>query len=77
MPFMDGRQTPTKGNIIFYAQHSLACCCRKCMEYWHDIPQGTELTDEQIEYFTQLVMMYVDERMPDLKEIGQRVPRLK
>ena len=25
-PYLDGRQTPYEGNIIYYAQHALACC---------------------------------------------------
>lgn len=76
-PTYDGRQTPKEGNIIFYAQHALACCCRTCMQYWHSIPKGVELTDEQIEYFVELVMMYINERMPNLTEMGEDIPRLK
>jgi hypothetical protein len=73
----DGRQTPYEGNIIYYAQHALACCCRACMEYWHGIPRDAELTDEQIDYFVELVMMYVDERMPDLAESGEKIPFIR
>lgn len=32
-PYRDGYQTPLTGNSIYYAQHALACCCRKCMYY--------------------------------------------
>jgi hypothetical protein len=64
----DGRQTPYDGNIIYYAQHAVACCCRKCMEYWHGIPRKAELTEDQINYFTDLMMMYINDRMPDLLE---------
>ena len=73
-PYFDGRQTPSHGNLIYYAQHALACCCRTCMEYWHGIPKGIELTSEQIDYFTELVMVYVDERLPDLTEDGEKIP---
>ncbi len=67
-PSFDGRQTPREGsgNAIYYAQHATASCCRKCMEYWHDIPQGRELTDEEIRYFTNLAMLYIKERVPSL-----------
>ncbi len=72
-PFRDGRQTPTKSRVVYYAQHALACCCRTCLEYWHGIPKGTELTPQQIDYFTDLVMRYVDERMPALTEEGEKI----
>lgn len=64
--FRDGTQTPFDGNILYYAQHALACCCRSCLEYWHGIPKGTALADEDIEYLAQLVMLYVADRMPEL-----------
>ncbi|MBE7467628.1 MAG: DUF4186 family protein [Anaerolineales bacterium] len=76
-PSFDGRQTPDHGNIIYYAQHALACCCRTCMEYWHGIPKGVELSDEQIDYFTELIMKYVDARMPELTEEGENIPRIR
>jgi Domain of unknown function (DUF4186) len=44
-PVRDGQQTPMGGNILYYAQHATACCCRTCIEYWHAIPKGRELTD--------------------------------
>jgi hypothetical protein len=73
-PSRDGRQTPWDGNIIFYAQHALACCCRTCMQYWHGIPKGVELSTEEVNYFVELIMMYIDERMPDLTESGEKIP---
>ena len=47
-PFRDGWQTPQQGRVVYYAQHALACCCRACMEYWHGIPKGVELTPEHV-----------------------------
>lgn len=58
----DGRQTPLQGNIIFYAQHATATCCRKCIETWHNIPTDVPLTKEQIDYFVNLIMYYIRER---------------
>jgi len=49
-PKNDGRQTPMRGHPIFIAQHATATCCRGCLEKWHRIPRGRELTDKQIEY---------------------------
>ncbi|MDA9554649.1 DUF4186 domain-containing protein [Pelobium sp.] len=61
----EGRQTPMMGNeIITYAQHATATCCRRCMEYWHDITPGTNLTEEQLDYCVELVIRFIDERVP-------------
>lgn len=75
----DGRQTPMagSGNPIHYAQHATASCCRKCMEYWHAIPKTEDLTDGQIEYLSELVMMYLVERLPGLTEDGEHVPSVR
>jgi len=40
----DGKQTPMRGHPVFVAQHATACCCRGCLQKWHQIPQGRELT---------------------------------
>ena len=74
-PFRDGTQTRTSGNVVFYAQHATATCCRKCLEYWHGIPQSSALTAKQLGYATGLVMRYVEERLPTLTDLGERVPR--
>lgn len=73
----DGRQTPTEGNIVYYAQHALACCCRTCLEYWHGIPKTAELTSEDINYFANLIMLYVNERLPNLTQAGEKVPPIR
>lgn len=46
----DGKQTPMRGHPVFVAQHATACCCRGCLEQWHDIPPGRELTPEEVEH---------------------------
>jgi hypothetical protein len=43
-PVNDGKQTPFKGHPVFVAQHATATCCRTCLEKWHRIPQGREMT---------------------------------
>ena len=73
----DGRQTPYSRNSIYYAQHAVACCCRKCIEYWYGIPQDHALTDGQIRFFSELCLLYIFERFPDLPESGERVPNLR
>lgn len=72
LTFMDGRQTPLTGKeIINYAQHATATCCRKCLEAWHNIPPEKVLSDEQIEYCANLVMLYITERVTNLKDTGK------
>lgn len=75
----DGRQTPMEGsgNPIHYAQHATATCCRKCLEYWHDIPPSIDLDDEQVEYLSKLVMLYIKDRLPDLGYEGIHVPPMR
>lgn len=74
-PRRDGLQTPFEGNAIYYAQHATATCCRTCLEYWHDIPKGRPLTDEEFEYCVALVGLFIDEKLPDLAETPIKVPR--
>lgn len=71
----DGRQTPLSGNVIFYAQHATATCCRKCIEAWHGITRNRALTDVEIGYMSDLVMTYVEKRLPNLNAYGIYVPR--
>lgn len=55
----DGKQTPMRGHPVFIAQHACACCCRGCLEKWHKIPKGRELTDEEVEYIVGLIMQWI------------------
>lgn len=77
-PYKDGGQTPFQNIKDFfpYAQHATATCCRKCIEFWHGIPRNRELKEEEIEYLTDLILLYVDERIPDLKDETEYVPRI-
>ena len=55
----DGKQTPMKAHPVFIAQHATACCCRNCLEKWHHIPKGRELTDKEINYLVALIMEWI------------------
>jgi Domain of unknown function (DUF4186) len=70
----DGRQTPRSGNTLYYAQHATACCCRRCIEYWHAIPADRDLDADEVRYLTSLVISYLDERLPDLADEPAYVP---
>lgn len=73
-PTFDGRQTPYTGNVLYYAQHSVAACCRKCIEYWHGIQYARPLTNDEIAYLSDLVMRYIDSRLPDLADEPEMLP---
>ena len=55
----DGKQTPMKGHPVFIAQHACACCCRGCIEKWHKIPKGRELTQEEQNYLIFVIMEWI------------------
>jgi Domain of unknown function (DUF4186) len=44
------RQTAFRGHPVFVAHHATACCCRGCLQKWHCIPRGHELTATEREY---------------------------
>lgn len=65
--YMDGRQTPMgKDEIVNYAQHATATCCRKCLEAWHNIPMENTLSEAQLAFCVDLVGKFVIERLPEL-----------
>jgi Domain of unknown function (DUF4186) len=70
------RETHPHANVIHYAQHATASCCRRCLEEWHGIPLDRELTSGEIHYLTDLAMLYVRARVPDLAEGPVHVPNL-
>lgn len=73
----EGRQTPFKGNTLYYAQHAVGACCRACIEEWHGIPRTQPLSEDEITYLVQLLVLYVFERLPHLTEAGEKIPPLR
>lgn len=74
-PFRDGTQTPIRpdrADALDYAMHAVAACCRTCANYWHGIPKGRPLTDNEIDYLAELARRYLDARLPDLPDKGQQ-----
>ena len=59
----DGKQTPMKGHPVFIAQHATATCCRGCLEKWHHIKKGKELTKVQQAYIVKIIMNWIDQQM--------------
>lgn len=64
----DGRQTPLedKKRIIFYAQHATATCCRKCIEEWYGINRDTMLSEDLIQFLTEVILYYIKQKIPSL-----------
>ena len=55
----DGKQTPMKGHPVFIAMHACACCCRGCLEKWHDIPKNKKLSNNEINYIVTILMEWI------------------
>lgn len=62
-PSNDGKQTPMRGHPVFIAQHATATCCRGCLQKWHKIKAGKELTQRQQEYIVNVIMQWIDKEM--------------
>jgi hypothetical protein len=54
-PVNDGKQTPWRNHPVFVAQHATATCCRGCLQKWHEIPQGRELTADEQHYIVAVI----------------------
>jgi hypothetical protein len=70
-PKNDGRQTPMRGHPIFIAQHATATCCRGCLEKWHHIPQGRELSDEEIECVVAVLEQWLNAQLRVINGLGK------
>ena len=58
-PKNDGSQTPMKNHPVFIAEHATATCCRNCLEKWHKIKKGQELSQNEINYIVLLIMTWI------------------
>ncbi len=64
-PKNDGKQTPMKGHPAFVAQHATATCCRGCIQKWHGIGKGKPLTRGEVDFFVDLIMVWIEKQMTD------------
>ena len=60
-----GMQTPMHNHPVFIAQHATATCCRACLEKWHEIPRGQELSLDEREYVVQVIQTWL------IRQIGE------
>lgn len=54
-PENDGKQTPMRNHPVFVAQHATATCCRGCLEKWHGIARGQELSPEAKRHILEVI----------------------
>jgi hypothetical protein len=59
---------PYSGDIIAYAQHATATCCRDCASYWHGFPHDGRLSDQQVKFAVHLAVSYLAARLPELPD---------
>jgi len=55
----DGKQTPMRNHPVFVAQHATATCCRGCLEKWHGIAKGHELSATEREYVVEAICRFI------------------
>ena len=64
----DGKQTPTHGHPVFIAQHACACCCRGCLNKWHKIKKGINISEKEINEIVELLMAWIHKEFDNFKE---------
>ncbi|MEU3841047.1 DUF4186 domain-containing protein [Streptomyces sp. NPDC028635] len=62
-PYKDGKQTPYRGHPVFVAQHATATCCRTCLQRWHGIPKGRELSHAERDYVVEVICRWIGREM--------------
>jgi hypothetical protein len=62
-PHKDGKQTPYRNHPVFVAQHATATCCRTCLERWHDIPKGRQLTAQEQDYVVDVICRWIEREL--------------
>ena len=61
-PVNDGKQTPMRKHPVFVAQHATATCCRGCLEKWHAIPAGRDLSSSEQAYILEVIVRWLREQ---------------
>jgi hypothetical protein len=62
------RQTPYRGHPVFVAQHATATCCRTCLERWHQIPKGSDLSRAKRAYVVDVICRWIEREMAGSSE---------
>ena len=51
------------GHPAYVAQRATACCCRKCLYQWHNIPTNRRMTENEVRYVVDLLMEWMKRDM--------------
>lgn len=62
-PVKDGKQTPYKGHPVFKAQHAIGVCCRHCLMNWYKIEMHKQLTEDEINQITEIIIKWIKEKL--------------
>jgi hypothetical protein len=62
-PTNDGKQTPMRKHPVFVAQHATATCCRGCLEKWHGIAIGRELSADEKQYVIDVLRRWLESQV--------------
>jgi hypothetical protein len=62
-PRNDGKQTPYRGHPVFTAQHATGTCCRGCLEKWHRIERGRELSADEQAYVVDVLLEWMEREL--------------
>jgi hypothetical protein len=65
-PANDGKQTPMRKHPVFVAQHATATCCRGCLEKWHAIAKGRELSADEKQYVIDVIHHWLKSQVAKL-----------
>src|ERR1700742_1344175 len=75
-PANDGKQTPWRNHPVFVAQHATATCCRGCLQKWHAIAKGKELSAEEKAHIKEAIKEWLMQYEDDSKqEAGSQIER--
>ena len=60
----DGKQTPMRQvHPTFIAQHATGTCCRGCLQKIHHIDDEHELTENEINYITKVIVRWIEKEV--------------
>ena len=74
-PLNDGKQTPYHGHPIFVAMHACGCCCRGCLEKWHQIPKGRALNQNEKKYILLLLLFWLKNEYKNIPNIDEKIAK--
>lgn len=71
--------SPYSRQIVAYAQHATATCCRDCAAYWHGLPKDRAMrpTEAQLQHVVWAAQAWVHLRLQDVGQDGVTVASIR